>query len=619
MPNFNQAGSYAIQWTAIDDGSPALTAQATTAVLITDVNRTPLITAPAIVSAQEFVNVTITGSATDPDAENVTLSQTNNAAFLAGPSSAGPSLNPSITLSGTPNFAQSGSYTINWAATDSHSPAGTRTAVTAVTVGGPGRSPVITVSPSASATEGVPFSITATAGDPDGQDVTLCVTARPAFLLGPTCAGPSLNPVLTLSGTPGPNDAGSYTINWSATDSGTPANTSFATTALTVGDSNRPPVLDPPSNMTVDEGAVATQQLTGSDPEGAFLTFSKVGPSPLFMVVSAAGLVTLSPGFTDAGSYTATVRVSDGAASDSKSFTIAVADVHRCPVASAGGPYLGVRGSAVAFDGTGSSSPDGAPLTYAWDFGDGTTGSGATTSHVYSFAANFTVSLTVDDGTCQATDVTTASIDNEYSAFAFTTGGNGTVSLGSGKPFTCAQVEPLGGSFNLADVNLATIKMVSAGTGAVSEIPAVGDKTSVGGDKNGNGQAELGVCFAKADLRQLFSLLPAGRNDVTVFIDGALTTGGVFRAELLLTVKATGGALAASISPNPLNPSARLTFETAKAGAVTVQMFDLNGRLVRTYLDERQAAAGYHDVTIDGRTETGGRVPSGVYFVKIWT
>ena len=50
-----------------------------------------------------------------------------------------------------------------------------------------------------------------------------------------------------------------------------------------------------------------------------------------------------------------------------------------------------------------------------------------------------------------------------------------------------------------------------------------------------------------------------------------------------------------------------------------VQLFDLNGRLVRTYLDDRDAAAGYHDVTIDGRTATGGRVPSGVYFVKIWT
>ncbi|MGX7826648.1 PQQ-dependent sugar dehydrogenase [Actinokineospora sp. 24-640] len=51
----------------------------------------------------------------------------------------------------------------------------------------------------------------------------------------------------------------------------------------------------------------------------------------------------------------------------------------------------------VAFDATGSTDPDGEPLTYAWDFGDGTTGTGATPSHTYPAGPSFPVTLTVTD------------------------------------------------------------------------------------------------------------------------------------------------------------------------------------------------------------------------------
>lgn len=52
----------------------------------------------------------------------------------------------------------------------------------------------------------------------------------------------------------------------------------------------------------------------------------------------------------------------------------------------------------VALDAGTSSDPNGDPLTYSWDFGDGTTGTGATAVHTYDAAPDlFTVTLTVTD------------------------------------------------------------------------------------------------------------------------------------------------------------------------------------------------------------------------------
>ena len=53
----------------------------------------------------------------------------------------------------------------------------------------------------------------------------------------------------------------------------------------------------------------------------------------------------------------------------------------------------------ILFNGTKSHDPDGHLVTWAWDFGDGTSGTGATITHIYQAIGSYTVRLTVtDDG-----------------------------------------------------------------------------------------------------------------------------------------------------------------------------------------------------------------------------
>jgi PKD repeat protein len=52
---------------------------------------------------------------------------------------------------------------------------------------------------------------------------------------------------------------------------------------------------------------------------------------------------------------------------------------------------------ACTVDGSASADPDGSISSYAWDFGDGRTGTGATTSHTYAAAGTYTITLTVTD------------------------------------------------------------------------------------------------------------------------------------------------------------------------------------------------------------------------------
>jgi len=68
--------------------------------------------------------------------------------------------------------------------------------------------------------------------------------------------------------------------------------------------------------------------------------------------------------------------------------------------------------------------------------------------------------------------------------------------------------------------------------------------------------------------------------------------------------------------PNPFNPRTTVYFDVAKDGPVTVRVYSLNGRLVRT-LVSRDMQAGKHEVIWNGVDDTGRSVASGTYLVQL--
>jgi hypothetical protein len=479
----------------------------------------------------------------------------------------------------------------------------------------PNRPPVMSDVADMTLEEGTVATQELSATDPDGDPLTFTLASGPAFA-AVTTTGPVAG-LLTVS--PGLSDAGTYPASVRATDPGLTSDSETMTIMVTAG--NHPPVLAAPSSILTSEGVPFSFQVGASDPDGDHVTLGATNRpvGSLFIDLgNSSGQFSWTPGFGQSGEYevTFTGRDARGADAAPRSVAIEVGDVNRGPLADPAGPYSGVVNVAIGFDGTGSSDPDGQPLTYVWDFGDQVSGNGIAPLHAYASGGVFIVGLTVTDGSLSASASTTATVQDVFPATGFLEGGNKTVRLQSGRATTLVQLEPTNQAYANSNVDVATIVMISPGTGSVSQIMATGDKTTVGSDKNHNGVAEITAAFSKDGLRSLFSDLSGGRHVVGVTIEGDLASGGRFRTAVELEVIASGNSLAAVVTPNPLRQTGVITFRTTRPGRSRVSIFDISGRVVRQLNPGPGTAVGYHDVGFDGRRQDGTRLPSGVYFYR---
>ena len=193
-------------------------------------------------------------------------------------------------------------------------------------------------------------------------------------------------------------------------------NTSTADTVtitVTAG-ANDAPTADAGSDRTVAEGANVTLDGSGSDdPENAALTYAWSQTSGT--TVSLSSSTAQSPTFTaptellSNASLVFSLTVSDGVnTSTADTVTITVtAGANDAPTADAGSNQTVAEGANVTLDGSGSTDPERAALTYAWSQTSGTTVSlSSSTAQSPTFTAptellsnaSLVFSLTVSDG-----------------------------------------------------------------------------------------------------------------------------------------------------------------------------------------------------------------------------
>jgi PKD repeat protein len=141
----------------------------------------------------------------------------------------------------------------------------------------------------------------------------------------------------------------------------------------------------------VCSGLSCTFDGSGSrDSDGTIATYEWV-----FGDGTTASGVAAQHSYAQPGTYTVTLTVTDdrgGWNRDSR--TVAVTASNAAPTAAF---TINCSGLSCAFVGAGSNDTDGTVVSYGWDFGDGTSGSGENVSHSYGGAGSYTVSLTVAD------------------------------------------------------------------------------------------------------------------------------------------------------------------------------------------------------------------------------
>jgi len=137
-------------------------------------------------------------------------------------------------------------------------------------------------------------------------------------------------------------------FTWTPTEAQGPGSYSFAirvsdgvltdqeTITITVNEVNAAPVLTPIGNKTVDEETILTFIATATDSDSAILTYSLVGAPTGALINATTGMFTWTP--TEAqgpGSYTFTIRVSDGVLTDEEIIEVTVNEVNTAPVLAA--------------------------------------------------------------------------------------------------------------------------------------------------------------------------------------------------------------------------------------------------------------------------------------------
>ena len=262
----------------VSDGT--LTDSQDVTVTVTGVNVAPVLDTIADIMVNEGDTVSFSPTATDPGGDTLTFS-------YSGWMTAG---------SYTTDYTDSGVHTVTVTVSD-----GTLTDTQDVTVmvTGVNLAPVLQSITDITVNEGDTVSFSPTATDPDGDTLTFSYSGW----------------MTSGSYTTDYTDSGVHTVTVTVSD-GTLTDTQDVTVMVT--GVNLAPVLQSITDITVNESDTVSFSPTATDPDGDTLTFSYSD----WMTSNS-----YTTNYTDSGTHTVTVTVSDGTLTDSQDVTITVTDV----------------------------------------------------------------------------------------------------------------------------------------------------------------------------------------------------------------------------------------------------------------------------------------------------
>ena len=302
--------------------------------------------------------------------------------------------------------------------------------------------------------------------------------------------------------------------------------------------------------------------------------------------------------YKENGVYTVTFTVIDddgGVGTDTSLVTVN----NVAPNAEAGGPYEGIVHESIKLTGN-ATDPGSDTLVYSWNFGDGSPPeTGQTASHIYSTSGTYTATLTVaDDDGGEGTDTAGVIVSPPIGYVDI---------LMSVKTFkTWWQVTAL---VTIRDKDTSGLPVSRAGVNAHWS-GVHNESVSRATRKNGD------VSFKTGWNRT--------QGTVTFTVDVVEKDGEnyVLSGEISDSVSGGSSGAASSVTaqnyPNPFNPDTWIPFAIDRDCAVTIRIYDITGKLIRTldlghldagvYIDKERAAYW------DGLNSAGEPVASNIYF-----
>ncbi len=442
-------------------------------------------------AAADDLEISVDGRAsTDPDGP-----VTHAWDFGDGSTGAGPTA--------THTYAAAGSYTVRLTVSDG--PGLTATATRAVTV-------VANQPPTADFTAEVDdLGLAVDAGGSADTDGSI---AGYAWAFGDGTTGSGATDTHTYAA------AGTYAVELTVTDDD--GATSVRSRSVTV---TAPPNSGPEARFTSTADGLVTEfdAADSTDPDGTITGYAwdfgdganGTGGSPRH-TYAASGTYTVELTVTDNRGGTGTVRHDVTVRANQK------------PVAAFTSSANDLRAT---FDASGSTDADGSVVGYAWEFGDGTTGTGSTAAHTYAAAGTYAVTLTVTDD-----DGVTDTVTREVTVTAPTVFGRDAFGRSAAGGWGSAD---LGGAWTIPTG--ASRYSVAGGVGRVSLTAGAGTTANLGSVSATNVETRVAVSFDKA---------ATGSGQYASVIGRSVGASGSYQAKLrvlatgavsLTLVKVSGG------------------------------------------------------------------------------